>query len=88
MCGILETRDLTEKQKKKYKRTAKEISNELENGCQNIAEKIIKHCRRVKKCNDDINRTEKENQRENFRALLGFKENDIYESKEYSITKK
>ena len=88
VCGIFETHDLTEKQKKKYKRTAKEISNELENDCQNIIEKIIKNCRGVKKCNDDINRTEKENQRENFRALLGFKENDIYKSKEYSITKK
>ena len=51
-------------------------------------EKIIKNCRRVKGCNDGINRTEKENQRENFRTLLGFKVNDIYESKEYSITKK
>ena len=47
-----------------------------------------KNRRGVKGCNDGINKTEKENQRENFRTLLGFKENDIYESKIYSITKK
>ena len=95
MCGMFETSDVTGEQKKKCIRTAKEISNELKNDCQNckyarsdIIEKIIKNCRGVKKCNDDINRTEKKNQRENFRALLGFTENDIYESKEYSITKK
>ena len=31
---------------------------------------------------------EKENQSENFRSLLGFKENDIFQKKEYSITLK
>ena len=40
-------------------------------------EKIIKNCRGVKKCNDSINRMEKEEQRGNFRSLLGFKEHDI-----------
>ena len=45
---------------------------------------VIKNCRRV---NDGINKTEKENQRENFRFLLRFKENDIYESKESSVLK-
>ena len=47
-------------------------------------EKIIENCTGVKRCNDGINRTEKEI----LRTILGFKENDIYESKEYSITKK
>ena len=95
MSGMFRTSDLAKEQKKKYLRTAKEISNELENDCQrckyassDIMEKIIKNCRGVKGCNDGINKTEKENQRENFRALSGFKENDIYELKEYSITKK
>ena len=39
--------------------------------------KIIKNCRGVTKCNDGINRMKKEEQRENFRSLLGFKEHDI-----------
>ena len=30
---------------------------------------------------------EKSKQREHFRILLGFKENDIYDSKEYSVKK-
>ena len=40
-------------------------------------EKIIKHCRGVKQCNDGINRIEKEKHRENFRTTLVFKEHDI-----------
>ena len=39
--------------------------------------KIIKNCRGVKKCNGGINRMKKEEQRVNFRSLLGFKEHDI-----------
>ena len=31
---------------------------------------------------------QKEKQRKDFRVILGFKENDIYERKEYSIIKK
>ena len=31
---------------------------------------------------------EEENQRDNFRILLGFKENEVYESKECSIIKR
>ena len=46
-------------------------------------EKIIKNCRGVKNCNDGINRMEKEEQRKNFRALLGFKEHGIMLHKEY-----
>ena len=49
-----------------------------------MLEEIIKNCRGVKKCNDVAKRTEKNNQRDNFRSLLGFKENEIYQSKEYS----
>ena len=71
MCGIF---DLTEEQKKKYIRTAKEISGKLENDCHNckyartdIIEKIVQNCRAVKKSNDEMNRLNKENQRENFR---------------------
>ena len=51
-------------------------------------EKIIKSCREVEKCNDGINRMEKEEPRENFRTLLGFKEHDIMRSEEYSTNLK
>ena len=50
-------------------------------------EKITKSCRGVKKWNDGINRIEKEKQRENFRATLGFKEKDIMLTKEQSVLK-
>ena len=52
-----------------------------------LLEKIIKNCRGVKKCQDGINRMEKEEQRENFRILLGFMENDIMLTKEQSVLK-
>ena len=52
-----------------------------------MIEKLIKNNRGVKKCNDDVKRLDKESQRKNFRRLLGFKENDIYESKEYSVVR-
>ena len=45
-------------------------------------EKIIKNCRGLKKCNDGVNRMKKTNERDNFRMLLGFKENDIFQTKE------
>ena len=51
-------------------------------------EKIIKNCRGVKKCNYGVNRLDKEDRRQDFRILLGFRENEIYEIKEYSIAKR
>ena len=36
-------------------------------------EKIIKNCRGVKQCNNGVNRFGKENQRENFRTISGFR---------------
>ena len=53
--------------------------------CSDLIERIVKNCRGVKKCKDDTDRKEKEKQRENFRNLLGFKENDIYLTKEQSV---
>ena len=47
-------------------------------------EKVIKNCRGVKKSNDVLNKLDKEKTRENFRLLLGFKENESYESKDHS----
>ena len=55
--------------------------------CSDLMEKIIKNCRGIKKCNDGINRIEKEKQRENFRATLGFKGHDIMLTKEQSVLK-
>ena len=95
MYGIFETKNITKEQKKKYIRTKKEIKKELKNDYysykyvkSDLMEKIIKNCRGVKKCSDGVNRIEKENQRENFRSLLGFKENGIFQRKEYSVTLK
>ena len=94
ICGIFETKDLTEEQRKKYMKSEYQITKKptdnkrYKYGRSDIIGKIIKNCRGVKKCNDGINRIEKENQGDNFRILLGFKENEVYESKEGSITKK
>ena len=51
-------------------------------------EKIIKNCRGVIKCNDGVDRLDKEDQSRDFIILLGFKENEIYERIEYSIVKR
>ena len=53
-----------------------------------LMEKVIKNCKGVKKCNDGVNRLDQEDQRRNFRIILGFKENEIYERKENSIVKR
>ena len=69
----------TKEQKKRYIKTRKEINKSLENDFNDkcvrndLIEKVIKNCRGVKKCNDDINKIEKKSKRENFRSLLGFK---------------
>ena len=99
ICGIFETKSFTEEQKRKYIRTEiskisnnKEISkiltdnSKLKYARSDLMEKIIKNCRGVKKCNDGINRTRKEGQGENFRILLGFKESDIMNREEHTVT--
>ena len=94
ICDIFETKDLREEQRKKYIKSEYQIikkptdNKKYKYARSDIMEKIIKNCRGVKKCNDSINRMEKENQGGNFRILLKFKENEVYESKECSITKK
>ena len=85
ICGRFGTKGLTEKQKMKYIRSEYQItknfkdSNLYKNAKNKLMEKRIKNCRGVKKCNDGVNRFDKENQRQNFKILLGFKENEIYE---------
>ena len=91
--SIYETRNPTKDQAKEYKRSLKEISKNLSDDFKfkyvrsDLMGKIIKNCRGVKKCKNDINREEKEEQRENFRILLGFRENDIFFTKEYLVLK-
>ena len=78
VCGIYESKDLTEKQKEKYIRSEYEITKESKDDHKNkyarsdIMERIIKNSRGVKKRNDGVNRTEKRNQTEDFRIILRF----------------
>ena len=97
MQSTFESKNFTEEQKREYIRTEREISKiptdnaQIKYARSDLMKEIIKNCRVVKKCNDSINRLEKEKQREHFRILLGFysfKENDIYQRKEYSTVLK
>ena len=79
---------------KMYKRSLQEITNKMIDNVKDkyirndIAEKIIKNCRGVKKCKDGVSRSDKEKQRQSFRLLLGFKENDLFSTKEQSVLSK
>ena len=95
MQSIFETKKLNEEQNRKYVRPKNEIDKKLKNDLphykyarNDIMEKIIKNCSRVKSSNDGVKRQDKEKQRHNFRELLGFKENQIFETKVYSIIKR
>ena len=94
ICGRFDTKDLTEKQKMTYIRSEYQITKNFKDGDlykfakNKLMEKIIKNCRGVKKCNDSVNRLDKKDQGQNFRILLGFKENEIYERTEYSVVKR
>ena len=88
--GIFETKNPTKKQIGKCKCSQKEISKKLTDDSKikyarnDRMENIIKNCRGVKNCSDGIHKIEKEKQRQNFRALLGFKEHDKMLNKKYS----
>ena len=89
MQGIFDSKELTEEQVKQYIKIENELNKNLKNNLykyvrNDIAEKVIKNCRSIK----GNNRLDKEVQRDHVRELLGFKENEIFESKEYSIVKK
>ena len=91
--GIFSTDKPTSKQIKKYKRSLQELNkcpmddSKIKYVCSDLIEKIVKNFKGVKQCKNDIDKKEKEKQRENFRILLGFKENDIYLTKEQSVLK-
>ena len=82
ICGIFETKNPTEEQKKKHIKSGNDTTKKPadDSKCNyarsDLMEEISKNCRGVQKCNDGINRIKKEEQRENFRSLLGFKEQD------------
>ena len=80
MQGIFET-------KRAEKELDPECNSNSKSARSDLMEKIIKNCRGVKKCKDGINKMEKEEQRENFRIILGFRENDIMLTKEQSVLK-
>ena len=87
----LKLKILPKNKKREHIRNEREISKILTDNSKfkyarsDLMEKIIKDCRGVKKCNDGINRIKKEGQRENFRILLGFEENDIMNREEYTV---
>ena len=53
-----------------------------------IAEKIIKNCRAGKKTKDNLNKSNKQQQIQNFRLISGFNEHDVFFSKEQSVLNK
>ena len=89
--GIYETKNPTKKQVKEYKRSLQEITKDSMYDSKftyvrnDLMKNIIKNCRGVKECKND--KKEKEKQRENFRIFLGFRENDIFLTKEHSVLK-
>ena len=60
MCGIFNTKDVIEKQKRKYVRSKYQITKNPENDNMykyvknDVAEKMIKNCRGLKRCNNGI----------------------------------
>ena len=94
MIGILNVKKRCDKDFKNYKRSLHEITNNITGNSKNkyirndIAEKIIKNCRGVKKCKSNTRRKDEEKQRQNFRCVLDFKENDLFFTKEQSVLNK
>ena len=94
MLGIFYTKNLTKEHKMKYIRSEYQLSKIIIDNKKDkyarsdITEKVIENCRGIKKSNDGANKLDKENQRQNFRTMLGFKEIEIYERKTYSIVTK
>ena len=70
--GIFETNNPTKEQIKRYKLSLREITNKSMDDSKSkyvrsdLMEKIIKNCRGVKQCKNDIDRDEKEKKREIF----------------------
>ena len=94
IMGIFSTNNLTKKQTKNYKCYLQEITKDAKDDSRNkyvrsdLMEKIIKNCRGVEDCKKSTNKEEVEKQRQNFRFLFGFKENDLFITKEESVLNK
>ena len=94
IMGMVGLSKLNNEDFKTYKHSLQEITNKTMDNSKNIyirndiSEKIIKNCRGVKKCSNAKDKSKREMQRQNFRILLGFKENDIFLTKEQSILNK
>ena len=79
---------------KKYKCSLQELTGSMYDSMRDkyihndIAEKIIKNCRGVKKIKDGADRRDRERQKQNFRVILGLKEHDISLTKEQSVLNK
>ena len=94
IIDILGVNKRCDKDFREYKRSLQELTGNMHDNMKDkyvqnvIAEEIIKNCRGVKKNKDNSNRSDKEQQRQNFRLLLGFTERDIFLSKEQSMLNK
>ena len=64
ICGRFRTKYLTEKQEMKNIRSEYQGSDLHKYAKNKLMEKIIKNCRGVKKCNDGLNRLDKEGRRQ------------------------
>ena len=91
IISILGVKKSCDKDFKKYKRSLQEIAKIIKDNCKDkyvrndISEKIIKNCRGVKKCKNSQDKSNREKQRQSSRLLLGFKEHDIFLTKEQSV---
>ena len=86
----MKLKKFTKEQKIKYIRSKFEIIKKFGDkkskyARNDIMEKIIKNCRGVKQSDDGLKRLDKENQRQNFRQLLGFKENQYLKLKNIQL---
>ena len=94
IIGILGVNKRCDKDFREYKCSLQELTGNMHGNMKDkyvrndIADKIVKNCRGVKKTKDNSNRSNKEQQRQNFRLLLGFTERDIFLSKEQSVLNK
>ena len=94
IIGILGINKRCDKDFKKYKHSLQELPGNIYGNMKDkyirndFAEKLIKNCRGVKKTKDNLNRSDREQKRLNFRLLLGFNEHDLFLSKEQSVLNK
>ena len=78
----------------KHKRSLQKLTGNMDDNMKDkyirndIAKRITKNCRRVKKTKDGTNRRNRERRRQNFQLLLGFAKHDLLLTKEQSVLNK